>query len=51
MRMIKGAQVVCGTCIGVNSPMLKDNKFAAVLLDEATQASKIRASIRPRNVI
>ena len=39
-REIKAAQVVCATCIGVGSEVLKGQTFGAVLVDEATQATE-----------
>ena len=40
LAAIKGAQVVCATCVGVGAEMLKGISFPAVLVDEATQATE-----------
>jgi len=36
--VLKEAEVVCATCIGVGSPMVQGIQFELVLVDEATQA-------------
>eukprot|EP00667_Euglena_gracilis_P001410 EG_transcript_1409 len=37
-QIVKEAEVVCATCVGVGSPMLQGLQFDFVLVDEATQA-------------
>ena len=41
-RAIRDCQILCATCIGAGSEMLKDHMFAAVLMDEATQGARLR---------
>jgi len=40
MRIIRGAQVICATCIGVGGDQFENHVFPAVLMDEATQATE-----------
>eukprot|EP00966_Prymnesium_polylepis_P334572 7389941-Prymnesium_polylepis.1 len=40
MAMLKSAEVVCATCIGIGSELLARVPFRAVLMDEATQATE-----------
>ena len=40
LAAIKGAQVVCATCVGVGADLLKACRFPSVLVDEATQATE-----------
>jgi hypothetical protein len=40
MRALRQAEVVCATCVGVGSAMLAMTSFAAILVDEATQATE-----------
>jgi len=44
-EVLKGAQVICCTCVGAGDPRLKTFHFRAVLLDEATQAVEAEALI------
>jgi hypothetical protein len=39
-KIIDGARVVCTTCTGAGSALLKDKKFTRVLVDEACQATE-----------
>ena len=39
-KIIDGARVVCTTCIGAGSTLLKDKRFMRVLIDEACQATE-----------
>ena len=41
MRIIRNAQVICATCIGVGSDLFQDHVFPAILMDEATQATEV----------
>ena len=43
--MLKQAEVVCATCVGVGSDQLKPLSFPCVLLDEATQATEASALV------
>ena len=43
LAAIRRAEVVCATCVGVGAELLKSCAFAAVLVDEATQASSASA--------
>eukprot|EP00667_Euglena_gracilis_P001197 EG_transcript_1197 len=43
--VLKEAEVVCATCIGVGSPMMQGLQFELVLVDEATQAVEPAAMI------
>ena len=36
-RALRGADVICTTCIGAGSGMLEKVRFAGVLIDEASQ--------------
>ena len=44
-RMLKQAEVVCATCVGVGSEQLKPLSFPCVLIDEATQATEASALV------
>jgi len=39
-RILRNAQVICATCIGVGSDMFESHVFPAILMDEATQATE-----------
>eukprot|EP00912_Choanoflagellata_sp_UC4_P000140 UC4_evm1s92 len=39
-QLLKGAQVICCTCIGCGDPRLSKLRFKTVLVDEATQATE-----------
>eukprot|EP00750_Incisomonas_marina_P003349 INCI13076.1.p1 GENE.INCI13076.1~~INCI13076.1.p1 ORF type:complete len:1039 (+),score=142.01 INCI13076.1:179-3295(+) len=41
MRVLNRAQVICATCIGAGSQVLDKMRFAAVLIDEAGQATEL----------
>ena len=45
-QVIRNAQVVCATCIGVGSEVLERHQFGAVLMDEATQATEASTMVR-----
>lgn len=57
-EILTNADVICATCVGCGDPRLKNLKFRTVLIDEATQAVRLRAflsvdlrcaeSLRPR---
>ena len=40
MRQVKGAQVICATCIGAGADILSKLRLPCVLVDEATQATE-----------
>jgi len=39
-NILDEAEVICATCIGSGSPLLKDRSFKLVLIDECTQATE-----------
>jgi regulator of nonsense transcripts 1 len=44
-EILTNADVICATCVGCGDPRLKNLKFRTVLIDEATQAVRLRAFV------
>lgn len=46
-NIVRQADVILATCMVANSELLADRKFTRVLMDEASQATEVRAGPYP----